>query len=97
MTVREELLFDFAVNMPRILVAGETTVIDHVKKLLVMTDQQIVVSNGRCCTSIAGHGFVVTKLKEERMLIAGEVDEIRFFKTLQEDPDRRNRSEEDFE
>ena len=92
MTIREELLFDFAVNMPRVLVTGETTVVDNVKKLLVMTDRQVVVSN---CTSISGHGFVVTKLKEERMLIAGEVDEIRFFKTLQEDKDRRNRSEED--
>ena len=104
MTIREELLFDFAVNMPRVLVTGETTVVDNVKKLLVMTDRQVemdvqrlqvVVSNGRRCTSISGHGFVVTKLKEERMLIAGEVDEIRFFKTLQEDKDRRNRSEED--
>ena len=91
MTIREELLFDFAVNMPRVLVTGETTVVDNVKKLLVMTDRQVVVS----CTSISGHGFVVTKLKEERMLIAGEVDEIRFFKTLQEDKDRRSRSEED--
>ena len=92
MTIREELLFDFAVNMPRVLVTGETTVVDNVKKLLVMTDRQVVVSNGRRCTSISGHGFVV---KEERMLIAGEVDEIRFFKTLQEDKDRRSRSEED--
>ena len=95
MTIREELLFDFAVNMPRVLVTGETTVVDNVKKLLVMTDREVVVSNGRRCTSISGHGFVVTKLKEERMLIAGEVDEIRFFKTLQEDKDRRSRSEED--
>ena len=95
MTIREELLFDFAVNMPRVLVTGETTVVDNVKKLLVMTDRQVVVSNGRRSASISGHGFVVTKLKEERMLIAGEVDEIRFFKTLQEDKDRRSRSEED--
>ena len=40
MTIREELLFDFAVNMPRVLVTGETTVVDNVKKLLVMTDRQ---------------------------------------------------------
>ena len=41
MTIREELLFDFAVNMPRVLVTGETTVVDNVKKLLVMTDRQV--------------------------------------------------------
>ncbi|MFQ8603104.1 MAG: YabP/YqfC family sporulation protein [Anaerovoracaceae bacterium] len=87
MTIKEELLFDFAVNMPRVLVTGETTVLDNVKKLLVLTDTQIVVFNGRRYTSVAGRDFVVTKLKEERMLVAGEVDEIRFFKALQEDKD----------
>lgn len=87
MSLREELLFDFAVNMPRVLVTGETTVLDNVKKLLILTDTQIVVFNGRKFTSVTGKNFVVTKLREERMLVAGEVDEIRFFKTLQEDKD----------
>lgn len=85
MSIKEELLFDFAVNMPRVLVTGETTVLDNVKKLLVLTDTQIVVFNGRRYTAVTGRDFVVTRLKEERMLVAGEVDEIRFFKTLQED------------
>lgn len=93
MSIREELLFDFAVSMPRVLVAGETTVVDNVKKLLVLTDSQIVVYNGRRYTSVTGKGFVVTRLKEERMLIAGEVNEIRFFKALQEDQDRGDESQ----
>lgn len=88
MNIKEELLFDFAVNMPRILVTGETTVLDNVKKLLVLTDSQIVVFNGRGYTSVTGKDFVVTRLKEERMLVAGEVDEIRFFKALHEDQSR---------
>lgn len=88
MSIREELLFDFAISMPRILVTGETTVLDNVKKLLVLTDSQIVVFNGRRYTSVTGRNFVVTRLKEERMLVTGEVDEIRFFKALQEDQNR---------
>ncbi|MDO4544779.1 MAG: YabP/YqfC family sporulation protein [Bacillota bacterium] len=85
MTVKEELLFDFATNLPRVLVSGKTTVLDNVKKLLLLTDDQIVVFNGHRYTSLTGQGFVITKLQEERMLVSGEVEEIRFFKALQED------------
>lgn len=89
MSIREELLFDFAINLPRILVAGQTTVLDHVKKVMLLTDSEIVVFHGQGYTSIKGREFVITQLKEERMLVAGEVEEVRFFKALQEDKDRR--------
>lgn len=91
MDVREELLFDFAVNMPRVLVTGETIVIDNVKKIMMFTDEQIVVSSGQKYTAVKGQRFTITMLREERMLVSGEVEEIRFFKALQEDQDRRNR------
>lgn len=87
MSIREELLFDFSVNMPRILVTGKTTVLDNVKKVMLLTDGEIVVFNGQRYTAVKGHGFVITQLKEERMLVAGEVEEIRFFTALQEDKD----------
>ncbi len=87
MSIREELLFDFSVNLPRILVTGETTVLDNVKKVMLLTDGEIVVFNGQRYTSVKGRGFVITQLKEERMLVAGEVEEIRFFTALQEDKD----------
>lgn len=87
MSIREELLFDFAVNMPRILVTGRTTVLDNVKKVMLLTDTEITVFNGQRYTSVTGHDFVITQLKDERMLVAGEVEEIRFFKTSQEDKD----------
>lgn len=85
MTIKEDLLFDFAINMPRVLVSGRTTVLDNVRKLMLLTDNEIVVFNGQRYTSVTGTDFVVTELKEERMLVSGEVREIRFFKALQED------------
>lgn len=87
MSVREELLFDFAINMPRVLVSGETTVLDNVRKVMLLTDSEIVVFSGAKYTSLKGHGFVITQLKEGRMLVSGEVEEIRFFSSLQEDKD----------
>lgn len=89
MSIREDLLFDFGVNMPRVLVAGRTAVLDNVKKVMLLTDREIVVFNGRRYTSISGRDFIMTELREERMLVTGEVEEIRFFKALQEDKDRR--------
>lgn len=85
MTIKDDLLFDFAVNMPRVLVSGKTTVLDNVKRLMLMTDSEIVVFNGQRYTSVMGNDLIVTELKEERMLISGEIKEIRFFKALQED------------
>ena len=85
MTIKDDILFDFAVNMPRVLVSGRTAVLDNVRKLMLLTDSEIVVFNGQRYTSVTGEDFVVTELKEERMLLSGEVKEIRFFKTLQKD------------
>lgn len=87
MSVKDDLLFDFAVNMPRVLVTGNTAVLDNVKKVMVLTDSQIVVFNGRKYTAVSGSGLIVTMLKDERMLVTGEVEEIRFFASLQEDKD----------
>ena len=85
MKIKDDILFDFAVNMPRVLVSGRTAVLDNVRKLMLLTDSEIVVFNGQRYTSVTGEDFVVTELKEERMLVSGEVKEIRFFKTLQKD------------
>lgn len=85
MTIKEDLLFDFAITMPRVLVSGKTIVLDNVRKLMLLTDSEIVVYNGQRYTSVTGADFIVTELKEERMLVSGEVREIRFFKALQED------------
>lgn len=88
MSVREELIFDFGINMPRILVAGKTAVLDNVKKVMSLTDTEIIVYNGAKYTSVKGRDFVITQLKDERMLVAGEVEEVRFFKAQQTDKDR---------
>ena len=85
MSIKEEFLFDFAVNLPRILVSGKTAVLDNVKKVMLLTDSEIVVFNGQRYTSVTGRDFIITELREERMLITGEIAEIRFFKALQED------------
>ena len=61
--------------------------LDNVRKVMLLTDSDIVVFSGAKYTSLKGRGFVITQLKEGRMLVSGEVEEIRFFSSLQEDKD----------
>ncbi|MDO4745049.1 MAG: YabP/YqfC family sporulation protein [Bacillota bacterium] len=85
MSIKEELAFDFAVNLPRIMVAGKTAVLDNVKQVMLLTDSQIVIYNGNRYTSVSGHDFVITQLKDERMMVRGEFEEIKFFEAPQKD------------
>ena len=87
MTIKDELLFDFAINMPRAIVSGKTVILDNVKKLVLLSNTQIIVHNGQRFTSVIGDGLIIKELKDERMLITGEVEQLQFYGTLQENKD----------
>lgn len=82
MSVKDELLFDFSVNMPRVLVSGGIAIIDNVKRIVLFSDSSIVVHNGKQYTAAEGRGLVIKELSGERMMIAGNVEQIRFFSSL---------------
>lgn len=82
MSVKDELLFDFSVNMPRVLACGNVTIIDNVKRIVLFSPEQIIVHTGKKYISADGKELTIRELKEERMLIAGELEQIRFFETL---------------
>ena len=85
MAIKDELLFDFALNMPRVLLSGNTVILDNVKKIVLLSENQIIVHNGQRFTSVAGKGLVIRELKDERMLITGDMEQLQFYGTLQED------------
>lgn len=79
MFVTDELFYDFSINMPRILVGGRTGVIDHVKKLLIVTETNIVADCGSGHTSMQGKNLIVRRLSEERIIVTGEIKVIEFY------------------
>lgn len=85
MTIKDELLFDFAINMPRVLVSGNTVILDNVKKLMLLSQNQIIVSSGQRFTSVTGKNLIIKELKDERMLITGDLEQLQFYRALQED------------
>ena len=83
--LKEEFIFDFAVKMPRILVSGNTAVLDNIKKVELISGSQIVINSGKRYTAVTGRNLEIRELADERMHIEGEIDEIRFYGTSQED------------
>ena len=79
MNVKDELLFDFSINMPRLLVSGKTCIIDNVKKIVFITENSIVVDNGKRFSAINGDRLRVKMIEEERMVVTGELLSIEFY------------------
>lgn len=82
MSVKDELMLDFLLNVPRIVICSDMTIIDNVKRIVRFSENQIIVHNGSCYTSAEGKGLTIKELGEERMIIKGELETVRFFETL---------------
>lgn len=85
MAIKDELLFDFSIHLPRVLLSGNTVILDNVKKLVLLSSEQIIVYHGPRFTSVRGKGLKIKELKDERMLITGDLEQLQFYGTLQED------------
>ena len=85
MAIKDELLFDFSIHLPRVLLSGNTVILDNVKKLVLLSSEQIIVYHGQRLTSVRGKGLKIKELKDERMLITGDLEQLQFYGTLQED------------
>lgn len=82
MSIKDELVFDFAINIPRLVICGDMIIIDNVKRIAVFTNIHIIVHNGNCYTSIKGKRLVIKELGEERMIVKGELETVQFLQTL---------------
>ena len=79
MSVKDELLFDFSIKMPRLLVSGETGIIDNVKKIVFITENSIVVDHGNRFSAISGDRLRVKLIEEERMIVNGDIHSVEFY------------------
>ncbi len=79
--ILDEIVFDFSVNLPRILCGGNTVIIDNVKQIILLSDSELTVSCGRRFVSVNGSGLKIQEIEEERVQVAGEVEKIQFFGT----------------
>jgi hypothetical protein len=86
MDVKEELLYDFSIKMPRLLVSGKTAILDHVRKIVYITDQSIVVDHGSRFSAVSGEHLRVMLIEEERLIVTGEILSVEFYSGNKGDP-----------
>lgn len=79
MVIKDELIYDFSINMPRVLVGGRTVIVDFVKKIILIDENNVVVSCGTRYVSVCGKNLIVRQLSEERMLVSGNPETIEFY------------------
>jgi len=79
MDIKEELLFDFSINMPRLLVGGETGIVDNVKKILFISENSIIIDHGSRFSAINGDQLRVRIIEEERMIVKGKISSVEFY------------------
>lgn len=79
MNVKEELLFDFSINMPRVLIGGKTGIFDNVKRIVFIAENSIVIDHGDRFSAVSGDRLRVTMIEEGRMIVTGEIRSVEFY------------------
>lgn len=79
MSIKDEMIYDFDLRLPRILVSGKTAILDNVKKVVLISETSIIVDNGNRYTSLNGHDLIVNQLGEERMQVTGSIEMVEFY------------------
>ena len=76
----DEIVNDFGVKVPRILVSGNYAVVDSVKKIYVLSEDIVTLETSEGYLSVLGNGLSVETLCDERIELKGEFSGVEFIK-----------------
>ena len=79
MSVKEEFLYDFSLNQPRVLVGGRRGILDHVKQVLLISETGITADCGAMFVSLQGEGLLVDWIDEGRISVTGTIRSLSFY------------------
>ena len=82
MDIKDEMLLDFNINIPRVVVCGNLGLVDNVKSMVLISEKSIVISGKKGFVAINGEGLSIREIDDERVQVAGEIRTVEFFKTL---------------
>lgn len=82
MSVKDELMLDFNINMPRVMVCGELGIVDNVKNVVLISEKSIVISGKKGYVSVNGDSLEIIEIDDERVQVTGEIRTVEFFKAL---------------
>ncbi len=82
MSVKDELIVDFNVHIPKVMISGNLCIIDNVKKIVLITEKGIVVGGDKGYVALEGSNMIIKEIDDERVQISGEIRTVEFYETL---------------
>lgn len=93
----DEVLHDFGVKMPRVMIGGRFAVVDSVRKIYVLSDDIVTLQTSEGYVSIFGEDISVKTLCDERIELTGEFSGVEFIRPGRTHRRTENRKNEDAE
>lgn len=79
MEIDMDLLFDFSLNLPRIVVSSNLVIIDNVKSIISFSDTGMVADTGARFTAVNGEDITIRNLSDDRVVLIGKIISVEFF------------------
>lgn len=80
-----ELLLDFSINLPRVILSGNFAILDNVNRILSFSDIGVVADTGTRFTAVNGHDLKIKDLKDNRLILTGKITSVEFYTNKKED------------
>ena len=83
--IKEEFLFDFKINTPRVLLTDKLAIVDSVKQILSFTEKCIIITSGKGWYAVInGTHLIMDSLFNERLTAFGQIESVEFHRDLED-------------
>ena len=65
MSIKDELIFDFDISLPRVMICGGVIIIDYVKRIAGYSAENILLHNGERYTCVTGKNLVLKEMPDQ--------------------------------
>ena len=85
MRIKEEMIQDMDLRIPKILVHGNRGIIHNVKSIEQISDDMIAVNCGKQAVSVQGSGLSISYLEGEQLMFVGLIEAVEFHRKKGQD------------
>ena len=77
----DEVIHDFGIKTPRVMIGGGFAVVDSVRKIYVLSENIVTLETSEGYVSILGEDISVRTLCDERIELTGEFSVVEFIRS----------------
>ncbi len=79
--IKEELIFDFGIKSPRIMITENLILIDNITRIIDFSDKMLITQTGKnFYTIVNGEKIFISGLQNSRVICSGKIASVEFHK-----------------